>query len=250
MSLSDSIENQFKYVDALTTTLESTSERLQGALERELGEKPSAKLLAATRETIKQVQARRESYRKALDGLSREEREDSGLRSRLNVVYRDLDAGARTVRNALLAGFGQGALDTYALSAAPPEARRKLAHYAETALSRLRDSPQSATTLYNTQVETAPLATLLGERLKAFNEVHDAYLLDEKETTNTRDQRDAMQEGFQRALVNTARILEGTLRLARLDYIADRIRPTSSRVRGEEAIEAEFDLDADPELLN
>ena len=78
---------------------------------------------------------------------------------------------------------------------------------------------------------------LYEHHISAFSASLESLGAESKQADHSRGARDRAEQDFQLVIINTARMLEGALRLAGLDYEADRIRPSYSRANVEETVE-------------
>ena len=243
--MSRRLENQLTYCRLVLSTIKTSRKTLREALKEELGAKGADQLGDALALLGAHLSEQRERYERALDQVSGERSEDAEARDRVQAHQGALVRALQQGRYALLGALGEEALTAYTMQALAPETREGLLRYGRTALDRLKQAPRRATDAFGVEFDTAPIAATLTTKLEAFSEAFDALSTENKQTEQRRAERDQAAERFRRVLVNVAATLEGALRLGQLDYTADRVRPTSSRVLGDELVE--FDEPITPE---
>ena len=234
---SKKVENQFLYARLLTHTVATSKDRLSGALTDLMSSKDAKPVMEALDVLTAHVGAERERYASALSTLNTEEGQDESKLEALQATQDALLEACRAARGTLSSGFGEQALTGFALDQPPPIPRDALGLYTRTALDRLHATPRTATNAFGMKIDTAPVAALLTQRVEAFEQARDALSEESKQTQHGRDERDRAAETFQGALIHSAQVIEGALRLGGLDYIADRIRPTRARVTGTEQVD-------------
>ena len=229
-AVSKRVENQFRYARLVADTVAATKEEMKQALKEKLGAPGAEHILGGLQAVVKKLGETREAYEQALDKVGAEESEDAALRESLLREQADVSETLRDTRNALVAGFGDGALSTYSMNQVPPESREGLARYGRAVLERLNGSPRKETNALGIEVDTAPIMAHLTARFEAFTEAYEALGADAKQTEQGRLTRDRAEERFRDVLVHGAHILEGGFE-ARRARVHGRPRPPHARSR-------------------
>ena len=247
VSVSKRVENQFAYARLVIQAVENVKPRLLEEL-TERHEAASAKrIVAALQDVSEQIGRARQDYSEQLSRLTTEEGEDAQRREQVALEQTQLGQALRQARAALAGGFGQTALAVYGVKQVPPTSRDALAQYGKAFLDQLTASPRQATNAFGAETDTAPIRLIVEERLKAFKAAFAALGSETKQTQQQRADRDRLEDRFRQVLVHGAQVIEGTLRLGGLDYVADRIRPTQARALGEEEVDSDTPIpESDP----
>ncbi|HET6479868.1 MAG TPA: hypothetical protein VFG35_07505 [Actinoplanes sp.] len=165
----------------------------------------------------------------AEDILARQDRDTKGAQLRDVMV---------AVRGEARECFDPESLRIYRLDEPIPESHEGLARYAGSMMTLLEQNPRTGATVLGKPVTAAELAAPVTPALESYRGALDNVAREARETELARVRRDESEARFRRVLHNVAAILAGYLRLAGLDELADRIRPTRVRAAGA----------ADPEL--
>jgi hypothetical protein len=128
--------------------------------------------------------------------------------------------------------FGPELLRVYRLDEGTPVSREGLARYVSAVVTLLEQNPRAAINVLGNAVTTQDLARPLTTALEPYRTALDNVAREARESEIARVRRDESEARFRRVLHNVAAILVGYLRLAGLDELADRIRPTRARTSG------------------
>jgi hypothetical protein len=151
----------------------------------------------------------------------------------------DRDARAQHVTDVLVAVrgeareyFGQDVLRIYRLDERLPTSLEGLASYAGDVQGLLESQPRAVINVLGKAVTTTEQAVVLGQALGTFRTALQNVAREARETELARVRRDEAEARFRRALTSVAGLMVGYLRLAGLDALAERIRPTRARTSG------------------
>ena len=235
--MSKTTDNQFKYSRFVHHTFEGTREQLRDELKAWFGADEAKKTTAVLEAIFARVEEERSAFERSLDAVRDEEREDDALRQAVEDGRRDLERVLRLGRQALVAGFGEAILRTYELHGSTPRSREGLLRYTREGLRRLGHEPRTGQDPFGKEVDTASIRSSIAKAFDSFERDYLALDQDTKETTQERARRDEAEERYRRSMIHSAQMFEGALRLVKMDYIADRVRPTFARVQGEEEVD-------------
>jgi hypothetical protein len=136
------------------------------------------------------------------------------------------------VRGEVREHFGPDVLRIYRLDERLPTSQEGLAGYAGDVQVLLESNPRVAITVLGKAVTTTEQADVLARTLATYRTALQDVVREARETELARLRRDEAEARFQRVLTSVAGIMVGYLRLAGLDALADRIRPTRARTSG------------------
>jgi hypothetical protein len=128
--------------------------------------------------------------------------------------------------------LGAETLRVYRLDELTPVSREGLARYVSAVVALLEQNPRAGVSVLGRPMTTADLAMPLTTALAPYRAALDDVAREARESELARVRRDESEARFRRVLYNVAAILVGYLRLAGLDELADRIRPTRARTSG------------------
>jgi hypothetical protein len=128
--------------------------------------------------------------------------------------------------------FGPELLRVYRLDETTPVSREGLGRYVSAVVTLLEHNPRASVNVLGNAVTTSDLARPLTTALAPYRVALDDVAREARESEVARVRRDESEARFRRVLHNVAAILVGYLRLAGLDELADRIRPTRARTSG------------------
>lgn len=157
-----------------------------------------------------------------------------------DILFRDArDVAGTHVNHVLVAvrgeareHFGPEVLRIYRLDERIPTSQEGLAGYAGDVQVLLEQNPRAAITVLGKAVTTTEQAQSLLQAVTTYRGALDTVVREARETELARVRRDEAEARFQRVLHSVAGIMVGYLRLAGLDALADRIRPTRVRTSG------------------
>ena len=236
--LSKRTVNQTRYAHLVTDTLDATRERLIAGLSEPLGSKAEGEqVVRALSAVAKAVHDHLQAYREQVERVGAESEEERQAREEVSRHQEALEGTLSSVRLNLEGALGFEALAAYGFSSPTPAVREQLSSYAHIVLERFAAAPKQVTNPLGSSFDTSLMAEAIRKRVKTFDQLHETLRREQKETEHSRSERDQADESFQLLLINAARMLEGALRMAGLDYEADRIRPSFRRVRGHETLD-------------
>jgi hypothetical protein len=123
-------------------------------------------------------------------------------------------------------------LRIYRMDESIPVSHEGLAKYVAEMHGLLVQNPYTVTDVLGKDITTTELATILNAPLQVYRTTLDDVVREAREAERARMLRDQSASRFRRVLHNVAAIVAGYLRLAGLDELADRIRPTRARTSG------------------
>ena len=164
----------------------------------------------------------------AQDISAREDRTNTS-----STLLKIISGGRARIRESL----GEDALRIYGLDAPPPRDSDGLKHYTSQVITLLGDNPQKASDLFGGEFDTATVEAALEQRYQEFSAAMDTVEREKRETQAARATRDESELIFDTVLLNTANVLASHLRMAGLDVLAERIRPTFARTSGDTEVE-------------
>ena len=185
---------------------------------------------------IAQLKERIEATDEAIARVHKEVGEDSDRRAPVQQAQLALSNQLARSR-AYLSMHAPRRLDRVGMGAPPPASRDELRTYTKRLLPLLREHAFSIEDDYGNTTTHAQIADAIGAPYESFERAIEGLIDEERDTVNARDERDRRREELHLWLHQTAAMIESILRLAKRDYQADRIRPTHSRVTGEEEVD-------------
>jgi hypothetical protein len=138
------------------------------------------------------------------------------------------------LRSAVEDALGAKGLSTYGLSGETPRMPRTLVVHMDNVLSLMSKQPASVTTALGGTFDTATLVTALSPKRAALEAVLKDLDREERELEGALVKRDKTVERWTEVYQGVATALSGLFRLAGRKDLAERVRPTSRRVSGEE----------------
>lgn len=163
-----------------------------------------------------------------------EKADDAPVRAARDAAAADLGSLLSLLRSTIESTLGAPALRTYGLEGEVPRTPNKLLNHAKNVLRQLDSNATMVTTALGTTFDTVPAAKAVKIKIDALaghidDDNREARELEDALTRRNRAM-DAWTEGYQ----GTASALEGLFRRAGYKELAERVRPTQRKARGED----------------
>jgi hypothetical protein len=163
-----------------------------------------------------------------------EKADDAPVRAARDASATDLGSLLSLLRSTIESTLGAPALRTYGLEGEVPRTPSKLLNHAKNVLQQLASNEKTVTTALGTTFDTIPAAKAIKTKIDALaghidDDNREARELEDALTRRNRAM-DAWTEGYQ----GTASALEGLFRRGGYKELADRVRPTQRKARGED----------------
>lgn len=139
------------------------------------------------------------------------------------------------VRALVESALGDEGLRTYGLTGETPRPARALSSHLENVLSLLAKRPASVATELGTAFDSSAVAAAIGPKQGALSAALKDVDREARELEEALGKRDMAIEAWVDAYQGTATAFEGMCRAAGRRDLAERVRPTSRRVSGEDA---------------
>lgn len=162
-----------------------------------------------------------------------ERADDVGLREARDAAALDLVNGAVRVRSMVVDALGTPALHTYGLEGSTPRAPRELASHARTVANLMKKQP-FAVTVDGISFDSAAMAATLDKKALALETALGDIQREEQELADKLGQRGKQLGAWTDDHQGIADTLVGLFRLAGRKDLAERVRPTSRALAGEE----------------
>lgn len=134
----------------------------------------------------------------------------------------------------LLRGLGGNTLvERFGLSGETPQAHADLENKAKSVLHSLQEAGDTIEGHAGAAVDTAALVDELEPLYERFTEARQAMQADEHAREDVMLERDEARDALERTYRGTAGMVEHAFRIADMPELADRLRPTRRRTRGE-----------------
>jgi hypothetical protein len=167
--------------------------------------------------------------------LAAEQADDVVPRSQRDGLTMELGALMTRVRSTVEDAMGPEVLPTYGLEGATPRAARQLANHVANVVSLMEQKPSEVTTELGSTFSTSATVNAIkpkGAALEAALKVVDR---EARELEKAQSDRDQAVELWTEIYQGVATALSGLYRLAGRKDLADRVRPTSRTLSGEDA---------------
>lgn len=182
-----------------------------------------------------------------------EQSDDSAVISARDEAGNILDDALRTTRNSAEQICGAHKLSDYGLTVPPPTDLVGRKKYAENALALLRKNAAPITKFGQT-FEPAAIADSIDAALADYATALAADITENRQLEAAKERRDLSMNSWKLGYHSIAAQVEGLFRQSGRSYLAERVRPTERRIRGDEAPPADVDADvvndpAQPEVV-
>jgi hypothetical protein len=166
-------------------------------------------------------------YEKEL-AYAAEAADDPAAREELDEATASMRALLIGSRQMFAGNFGQAAALDAGLAERTPEGGVLLVAFSENFIKALRVTPQRAS-LYGAIIDLTGNINSLDAALARLRAAQDAHNREARELQGAKLERDRAQEALRAAYVQIATYYESIFRMAGLDELADRLRPTARR---------------------
>jgi hypothetical protein len=143
------------------------------------------------------------------------------------------------LRSAVESAMGQAGLRTYGLEGETPRMPKALASHIGNVIHLLQKNPIEVTSELGSVFSSAVIVPALEKRKKAIDDALLDVDREERELESTQGKRDRALTRWVDVYQGTANTLVGLFRLAGRKDLAERVRPTSRTISGEDAGSAE-----------
>lgn len=153
----------------------------------------------------------------------------------------ELEGSLRSARNNAIEIAGRANVSSYGLSNPPPSDMAGLADYAANCIELLRENSAPVTRAGMT-FDPSAVADHLEKLADDYQAALEEDKMEKRELEQARGVRDRAMADWKITYQGVAGQLEGLFRQAGRDDLAERVRPTSNRARGEEEPPEDVDL--------
>ena len=167
-----------------------------------------------------------------------ERSDDVGLRDARDTASTNLHAAAVRVRSMVLDALGPNGIATYGLSGETPRVTRDLTNHAYTVAKLMQENPFNVT-VDGVTFDSAAMATTLKAKADAAEKTLTDMQREEQELVNELGNRQTAIAGWVDVHQGVADTLTGLFRLAGRKDLAERVRPTTRTLAGEDVTPAE-----------
>jgi hypothetical protein len=161
-----------------------------------------------------------------------EQDDDVSLRGKIAEAGIELDHKLRLTREHIRSFESDDTLAVYGLDQPPPRARAALVGYAQNAILQLRAHPFRFSGELGQVIDTRKVAVLLDGLLEPFDHLVTEMSQEMSQLRASLDARNAAVDAWTDTYQGVSCSLEGLFHLAGLHHLAERIRPSYSRVHG------------------
>jgi len=130
--------------------------------------------------------------------------------------------------------FGPAATAQYGLVGEIPRTPHKLVTYTNNVVKQLQDNPRQVTTAFGASFDTVPAAAAVQAKLAELMGIIKDDNREARELEEAQTARNRAVDAWANAYQGAASFLEGLFRTAGYAELADRVRPTQRKVRGED----------------
>lgn len=181
-------------------------------------------------------------FEASIIALAKESTEDILSREERDTAREALSRLLGGTRTRMRDSFGETEMRAFRLRARNPASHEGMLRYASDVVALMEQNPRTATDAFGATFDTQVMAAALRPAVETYRGAIAAVSREQRETQQARAARTQAEERFRDGLVNIAAIIEAYLRMAGMDELADRVRPTQARTSGE----AESDLPVAP----
>lgn len=181
-------------------------------------------------------------FEASIIALAKESTEDILAREERDTARQALARLLGGTRTRMRDSFGETEMRAFRLRARNPASHEGMLRYASDVVALMEQNRRTATDAFGATFDTEVMAAALRPAVESYRQTIADVSREQRETQQARAARTLTEERFRDALVNIAAIVEAYLRMAGMDDLADRVRPTLARTSGE----AEGDLPAEP----
>lgn len=239
--LSEQVQNQIRVSDRVVASARTHADKISDILaaQAELASGPLPKpskgaYLAVLGALADGLAQKAELLRKAEEDLAAERADDIPVRATRDAAATALMTLLGLLRRTIEDHMGAKALATYGLSTESPRVPAKLLQFTKTVLRQLGEHPAIVTSplgsTFDTNVAMKSLTTQCHQLEEAVGDDHR----EARELETALAARDRAAAAWSDAYQGTASTLEGLYRLAGYRDLAEKVRPTQRKIRGED----------------
>jgi hypothetical protein len=193
---------------------------------------PAPKAFVAALSGMLDVQTTRlEDQEKA---YTREQADDPAVRDRRDTSTASALIIVTEARALLTTVGGESVASAYGFANETPRTPRPLRDYGTNAVNLLRATPKTFTSSLVKSLETSAIADAIDEAMAPLSLALDDNDTETRELQAALAARDKAVDAWERTYRGVADVLAGLYRLAGLDALAERVRPTTRRTSGEQ----------------
>ena len=248
--MSKKLQNQRRYARLIASTVKEHSEAVAQAVAARQATKPEHTITQDQVSTLMlalagQIEERAAIYEDSLNLAIKETDEDSAALRKLEAAIEALRAKLTGAIALLKTSFEPSLLRAARLDSTleTTAQRDALIARATYAITHLKQNPTEHENAFGFKLSTQPIVSALEPLLHEAIAARDALTQDQRQTLLARQARDAAEADFWITLTQSASIIESFMRLSGHTLLANRLRPTIRRVRGEVDVEQEDDAE-------
>jgi hypothetical protein len=177
-------------------------------------------------------------YEGSITTLAKESTEDLLAREERDGAFQGLGRMLVGARTRMRDSFDETEMRAYHLHGRNPTSYEGMLRYASDVVALMEKNPRTATDAFGATFDTGVMAAALRPAVDTYRQSLQDVAREQRETQQARASRTLSEEQFRDGLINIAAIVEAYLRMAGMDELADRVRPTLSRTSGEGESEA------------
>jgi len=239
--LSQQVQNQISVSDKVVASARTHADKVAEVLAAQAmelgGPPPQATMgsyLAVFAAIADRLAKKTEELRKAEEDLAAERSDDIPVRATRDATAAALTTLLGLLRRTIEDHMGEKALATYGLATDSPRVPAKLLQYVKTVARQLGDHPTIVTSplgsTFNSAVALQSLITQSNQLEAAVGDDHR----EARELETALAARDRAAAAWSDAYQGTAATLEGLYRLAGYRDLAEKVRPTQRKIRGDD----------------
>ena len=199
---------------------------------------PAAAIAAVLLAQSQQLGEATDGMEAARQGVLAEEADDAPYRTRRDEVEVEMTQVVSAAAQRIEALRGVGALRIYALDVPMPAAHESQRIHVGRVLKQLEGNPLDVQDRFGGSFGTAGVIAVLEPLHQEFSGLLDALVREDGELKRRRAEFAQAEARWQSLVTHVAATIEAQLRLARMDYLADRVRPSFARTSGLEVDES------------
>ena len=242
-----SIQTQLNNADSVLDATRVQSDPMIDGLMRRF----AAAEIPIERDTVTEVmtafgallQSKRDVLHRAESGVVDEAADDKEPMDARNAAVESLRENLTQMRTFIENHGASSDLSTYGVRLVPPPRTADLATYAREAIRLLKANPRDFD-VFGNPISTTTLAARLEAPLAQVDGASGAVSQERRELDLARDERNVNRADFEEVYSGVVSIFASVLDLAGRPGLAERLRPTARRVRGDEEVILDGDADS------
>lgn len=208
---------------------------------------PAAAIAALLLAQSQQLGAATDALEAARQAVFAEEADDAPYRTRRDEVGGDIAQIVSAAAQRIEALRGVGALRTYGLDVPMPTSYEAQRIHVGRVLAQLEGNPLDVQDRFGGGFNTAAVIAALEPLHQEFSALLNDLVREDGELKQRRAEFAQAEARWQSLVTNVAATIEAQLRLARMDYLADRVRPSFARTSGLEVDDTPVEPPVAPE---